>query len=189
MCSNFISFLSNTRRDTRACDLWRHFTIYDVISASGELIGTYCDDVNLYDLVSDSTSMHVVFDSDGSSTSGGFRIYYKEVSSEYLYVYGLSIRMCVLVSLIFLLKFWWCWRHQPLTPWPWKCCCVVISQQLFFDCIIDWFWGPWMFSSNQSRIFFISCQSSLLRHAWTSSRRLVGGWRSGKQDVSNGHCN
>ena len=57
-------------------------TIYDVISASGELIGTYCNGADLNDLVSDSTSMYVVFDSDGSSTSGGFRIYYKEVSGE-----------------------------------------------------------------------------------------------------------
>ena len=54
--------------------------MYDVISASDELIGTYCDNDNLNNLVSDSTSMTIAFDSDGTGTAGGFRIYYKQVS-------------------------------------------------------------------------------------------------------------
>ena len=56
-------------------------------------------------------------------------------------------------------------------------------------CIIYWLRGPWIFSANRSRVFIFSCQSSLLRHAWTSSRWSVGAWRPSKQDVSNAHCN
>ena len=56
--------------------------MYDVISASGERIGTYCNGDNLNNLVSDSTSMTIAFDSDGSSTASGFRIYYKQVSGK-----------------------------------------------------------------------------------------------------------
>ena len=56
--------------------------MYDVISASGERIGTYCNGDNLNNLVSDSTSMTIAFDTDGSGTAGGFRIYYKQVSGE-----------------------------------------------------------------------------------------------------------
>ena len=44
----------------------------------------------------------------------------------------------------------WCWWRQPLTPWPWVYCCVIMTQH-FFDCIIDWFRGPWILSANQSR--------------------------------------
>ena len=75
-----------------------------------------------------------------------------------------------------------CWRRQPPTPGPSEYCCVIMIQH-FCDCIIDWFRGPWMFSANQSRVFLISCQSSLLHHPWLWSRSSVGGWRSSKQDV------
>ena len=64
------------------------------------------------------------------------------------------------------------------TPGPSEHCCVIMIQH-FCDCIIDWFRGPWILSANQSRVFLISCQSSLLHHPWLWCRSSVGGWRSG----------